>query len=51
MQGDTAGVVESVCGRCKPDSTSCGAWMRQPESPQEADESVHPDGWDSRLGS
>jgi hypothetical protein len=36
MQGDTTGVVESVCGRGEPDSAGCGARMRQPESPQEA---------------
>jgi hypothetical protein len=36
MQGDTTGVVESVCGRDEPDSAGCGARMRQPENPQEA---------------
>ena len=43
MRGDTTGVVESVCGRGEPDSASCGARMRQPESPQEATGSVHLD--------
>lgn len=43
MRGDTTG-CRRICLRTgEPDSTGCGARMRQPASPQEATGSVHPD--------